>query len=157
MARTTTPWRRDLVAPFHVLQSELNRLMEEYWNPARLGPVQAPPVDLEPTGWSPAIDVFETAEEFVLVAEVPGVDPASIDLSVTGNILTLRGVKAPNEPANLHSPVRERRFGTFHRQVVLSNEVNFDSAAAEARNGVLTVRLPKQEAAKPRTIPVQHV
>ncbi len=91
------------------------------------------------------------------MAEVPGVDPSSIDLSVTGNILTLRGVKAPSDPPNVVTPLRERRFGTFHRQVVLSNEVNFDSAQAEARNGVLMVRLPKQEAAKPRTIPVQHV
>ena len=41
------PWRRDLSAPFHLLQSELNRLMEEYWNPARLGPSQSPPMDLE--------------------------------------------------------------------------------------------------------------
>lgn len=151
-----TPWRRDLAAPFQILQSELNRLMEEYWHPARLGPSPAHPMDLEPTGWSPPIDLFETPDEIVLMAEVPGVDPASIDLSVTGNILTLRGVKTPSDPANVHVPQRERRFGTFHRQVVLSNEVNFDAAQAEARNGVLVVRLPKQEAAKPRTIPVQH-
>ena len=150
------PWRRDLSAPFHVLQSELNRLMEEYWQPSRLGPSQPPPMDLETTGWSPAIDVFETPEEFVLVAEVPGVEPSSIDLSVTGNILTLRGVKAPEGLVEGHSPLRERQFGTFHRQVVLSNEVNFEATQAEARNGVLKVRLPKQEAAKPRTIPVQH-
>lgn len=151
------PWRRDLSAPFHVLQNELNRLMEEYWNPARLGPSQPSPVDLEPTGWSPAIDLFETADEFVLIAELPGVDPASIDLSVTGNILNLRGVKNPEAVAEGHAPLRERHFGTFHRQVVLSNEVNFDAVQAEARHGVLKVRLPKQEIAKARTIPVQHV
>jgi len=156
MARPT-PWRRELSAPFHVLQSELNRLMEEYWNPARLGPSPAPPMDLEPTGWNPAIDLFEKADEFVLIAELPGVEPSSIDLSVTGNILSLRGVKTPEEVAEGHAPLRERRFGTFHRQIPLSNEVNFEAAQAEARHGVLTVRLPKQEVAKPRTIPVQHV
>lgn len=151
------PWRRDLSAPFHVLQSELNRLMEEYWNPARLGPSQPPPMDLESSGWSPAVDLFEKADEFVLIAELPGVDPTSIDLSVTGNILSLRGVKNPDDVVEGHSPLRERQFGTFHRQVVLSNEVNFDAVQAEARLGVLKVRLPKQEVAKPRTIPVQHV
>jgi HSP20 family protein len=151
-----TPWRRELSAPFHVLQSELNRLMEEYWNPARLGPSQSPPMDLEPTAWSPAIDVFETADEFVLYAELPGVDPASIDLSVTGNVLSLRGVKVATTPPEGHGAVTERRFGAFHRQITLSNEVNFDAVQAEARHGVLKVRLPKQAAAKPRTIPVQQ-
>ena len=77
-----------------------------------------------------------------------------IDLSVTGNVLTLRGVKPDDgrEPAGL---LRERRFGPFYRQVVLSGEVNFDAAQAEARAGVLKIRLPKREPAKPRTIPVQ--
>src|SRR5689334_522395 len=106
------PWRRDLSAPLHALQHELNRLVEEYWNPARLGPSQPAPVDLEPTGWSPAVDLFETADEFVLVAELPGVDPASIDLSVTGNVLNLRGVKNPDKVAEAHGTLRERRFGT---------------------------------------------
>jgi len=132
--------------------------MEEYWQPSRLGPSQQPPpMDLDPSGWSPAIDVFETPEEFVLIAELPGVEPSSIDLSVTGNILSLRGVKLADTLAESHSPIRERQFGSFHRQVVLSNEVNFEAAQAEARHGVLKVRLPKQEVARPRTIPVQHV
>jgi len=150
------PWRRDLSAPFHLLQSELNRLMEEYWNPARLGPSQSPPMDLEPTAWTPAIDIFETPEAYILDAELPGVDPASIDLSVTGNVLSLRGVKTAGPAPAGDGPVRERRFGTFHRQITLSNDVNFEAVQAEARNGVLTVRLPKQAAAKPRTIPVQQ-
>src|SRR5882757_7170865 len=150
------PWRRDLSAPFHLLQSELNRLMEEYWNPARVGPSQSPPMDLEPSAWTPAVDVFETPEEYILHAELPGVDPSSIDLSVTGNVLSLRGVKtAPSSPEG-DGPVRERRFGTFHRQITLSNDVNFDAVQAEARLGVLQVRLPKQAAARPRTIPVQQ-
>jgi len=156
MARPT-PWRRELSAPLHVLQNEFNRLVDEYWNPARLGPTQ-PPVDLEPSGWSPVVDLYETPNEFILVAELPGVDPASIDLSVTGNLLTLRGVKPPeNHATDGHKLMQERPFGTFHRQVLLSNEVNFDASQAEAKHGVLKVRLPKQEVAKTRTIPVQHV
>lgn len=154
MARPTH-WRREFSAPLHVIQSELNRLFEEYWNPARLGQAPSSPMDLEPTGWSPAIDVFETAEEIVLIAELPGVDPASIDLSLTGNVLSLRGVKVADDIPGSLRPFRERQFGAFHRQLTLSEDVNFDAAQAEARNGVLRVRLPKQEAAKPRTIPVQ--
>jgi HSP20 family protein len=151
----STPWRRDLAAPLHAIQNELNRMFEEYWNPTRPGASPPPPTDLEPAGWSPAIDVFETPTELVLVAELPGVDPSSIDLSVTGNVLSLRGEKPADEVAEGAGTVRERQFGTFHRQVVLPNEVNFEEAQAQAKNGVLRVRLPKREAARPRTIPVK--
>lgn len=150
-----TPWRRDLAAPIHAIQNELNRMFEEYWNPTRYVASQPPPTDLEPAGWSPAIDVFETPTELVLIAELPGVDPSSIDLSVTGNVLSLRGEKPVDDVAEGSGAVRERQFGTFHRQVSLPNEVNFEGTQAEAKNGVLRVRLPKKEAARPRTIPVK--
>lgn len=149
------PWRRELTSPLFVLQSELNRMFDEYWNPGRFSQAASAPMDLAPATWSPTLDLVETADAFVLSAEVPGVDPATIDLSVTGNVLTLRGVKPADETSEPAGVLRERHFGPFHRQVVLSGEVNFDAAQAEARNGVLKVRLPKREAVKPRTIPVQ--
>ena len=147
------PWRREFTVPLQALQSELNRLFDEYWVPQR-GPTGPAPMDLEPASWSPAIDLVETPDSFVLSVEVPGVDPATIDLSVTGNVLTIRGVKPAEDPEATGS-LRERQFGPFHRQVALSGEVNFDGVRADARNGVLRIRLPKQEAARPRTIPVQ--
>jgi HSP20 family protein len=152
-----TPWRRDFAGPIQALQSELGKLLEEYWNPARVGATPTEPVDLEPAQWSPAIDLYETPNEIIVLADLPGVDPATIDLSVTGNVLSLRGTRPTDGPAETQgqSALRERPSGSFHRQVVLSNEVNFDAVQADARNGVLRVRLPKQEAAKPRTIPVQ--
>jgi HSP20 family protein len=148
------PWRREFAVPLHALQTELNRLFDEYWTPGRFGQGQSAPMDLEPASWTPAVDLVETPEGFVLTAEVPGVDPATIDLSVTGNVLTIRGVK-PAEDNESAGPLRERVFGPFHRQVALSGEVNFDGVKAESRNGVLKIHLPKQEAARPRTIPVQ--
>lgn len=156
MARTS-PWGREFSAPIHALQHELNRMFEEYWNPARFTSSQPPPTDLEPAGWVPALDVFETPTELVLIAELPGVDPSSIDLSVTGNVLSLRGEKPADIIAEGSDNVRERQFGTFHRQLTLSNEVDFEKAQAEAKNGVLRVRLPKKEAARPRTIAVKTV
>ena len=132
-------------APLHALQSELNRLLEEYWNPSRVGPGQSTPTDLEPAAWTPAVDVVETPQELVIMAELPGVDPASIDLSVTGNVLTLRGEKRGGDFPEGAGTLRERQFGPFHRQVNLPGEVNFDGVQAEARDGVLKVRLPKQE------------
>ncbi len=148
------PWRRELTTPLFALHSELNRLFEEYVNPARFASGQAPPMDLEPASWSPAVDLVETAEAYVVVADVPGVDPATIDLSLTGNVLTVRGVKPDELAGEASGPHRERVFGPFHRQVVLSGAVDFEAAQAEARNGVLKIRLPKRETAKPRTIPV---
>src|SRR5207302_4287828 len=79
----STQWRREFAAPLHALQNELNRLFEEYWNPARVAAGQ-PPTDLEPAAWTPVLDVIETPQEVIIMAELPGVDPSSIDLSVTG-------------------------------------------------------------------------
>ena len=149
------PWRNDPTAPLSILQAELQRLLGEYWNPARFTSAPTPPVDLEPASWTPAIDLVETPEAFILLAEVPGVDPSAIDLSLTGNVLNLRGNKTPEEGAEATSSHRERVFGPFHRQVVLPGEVDFEATQAEARNGVLKIQLPKREAARPRTIPVE--
>jgi HSP20 family protein len=151
----STQWRREFSAPLHALQSELNRLLEEYWTPGRVGPVQTPPTDLESAAWSPALDVIETPQEIILMVELPGVDPSSIDLSVTGNVLSLRGEKRTSELPEGSGSVRERVFGGFHRQVSLPGEVNFEGIQAEARDGVLKVTLPKQEEARRRTIPIQ--
>ena len=90
----------------------------------------------------------------MLTAEVPGVDPGSIDLSLVGNTLNIRGFKPAEEGHDTTSAVLERRFGPFFRQVVLPSEVNFEATWAEARLGVLKIRLPKRESSKSRTIPV---
>jgi HSP20 family protein len=150
----SSQWRREPFVPFSFLQNELARFLEEYFRPEGRGG-HAPPTDLEPTGWSPAIDVYETPEETMVVAELPGVDASKVELSITGNLLVLRGVKEPGELPESQLQVRERRFGTFVRQVMVSSDVDFDAAQADAKNGVLTVRLPKRRAAKPRTIPIR--
>jgi HSP20 family protein len=151
----SSEWRRESSGPFYLLQHELNRLLEEYLQPARSRGKEAPPTDIDPTSWNPLIDVYETPEEIVVVAEIPGVNPAAVDLAVTGNVMTLRGVK---ETADLPEPavlLRERRLGSFNRQITLPDQVDFDRAHAEANHGVLKVRLPKRTAAKPRTIPIR--
>ncbi len=154
MARSSQ-WRREPFIPFGFLQNELARLLEEYFQPEGRGSSHAPPTDLEPTGWSPSLDVYETPEAALVVVEVPGVDPAKVELSITGNLLILRGVKETGDLPESQLQVRERRFGTFLRQVVISSDVDFDAAEADAKNGVLTIRLPKRQAAKPRNIPIR--
>ena len=147
-------WRRELTVPLQSLQSELNRLFEEYWQPGAPGQAPTPPTDLATAVWTPAIDLSETPTDLVLMVDLPGVDPSTIDLSLTGNVLSLRGDKPSTEVPNGHNRARERSVGSFHRQVTLTEAVDFDRVQAESRNGVLTVRLPKQEAARPRTIPI---
>jgi HSP20 family protein len=154
MARSAQ-WRQLASSPLDLLQHELNRLLEDYLQPERYPRSEPPPTDLDPMAWSPAIDVYETTEDVVVLAEVPGVDPSSIDLAVNGNVLTLRGSKEFREQPESVPHVRERRFGVFHRQLALPGEVDPDKAHAEATHGVLKIRIPKRSAAKPRTIPVR--
>lgn len=149
------PWRREFSAPLSVLQSELNKIFDEYWGPERYPAAQAAPVDLEPAGWVPVVDLVESPDAYLLNAEVPGVDPGSIDLSLTGNMLTIRGLKPTEDGQEPTGALLERRFGPFHRQVVIPGEVDFEATRAEARHGVLHIRLPKRQSAIPRTIPVK--
>src|SRR5260370_26152965 len=111
----SSPWRRDASGAFHALQGELNRFLEEYLQP-RFGGSEPPPTNLDPTAWSPAVDVYETPEEMIVVAEVPGVDPASIDLAVTGNLLSIRAAKEAGDLPEPLLQVREPRFATFPPQ-----------------------------------------
>jgi HSP20 family protein len=154
MARSSH-WRRESSIPFAFLQNELARLLEEYFQSDSRGGNQPPPTDLEPTGWSPFVDVYEAPEETLVVAEIPGVDPTKVELSVTGNLLMLRGIKETGDLPESQLQSRERRFGTFLRQVMISSDVDFEAAQADAKNGVLTIRLPKRRAAMPRTIPIR--
>lgn len=166
-------WRREFAVPLQSIQTELNRLFDEYWRPP--GSPTAPPGSsdaatsaTEPTVlnaavWIPAVDLWDSPTELLLVVDLPGVDPASIDLSLAGNVLTLRGEKlaAPIKSGQRSAPavaprgrVRERPVGTFHREITLIDEVDFDQVEAQSKDGVLTVRLPKRAAAPSRTIPI---
>lgn len=153
MARSNY-WQRENPIP-SFLQNELLRFLEEYFRPETRGASQGAPTDLEPTGWTPLIDVYETPEETIVVAEVPGVEPSEVELSITGNLLVLRGTKQPPEQLEASLQGRERRFGSFLRQVMVSSDVDFDAVQADAKDGVLTIRLPKRGSAKPRNIPIR--
>ncbi len=168
-------WRRELAVPLQSIQTELNRLFDEYWHaPGNPGgspdPTDGAGLVTEPTvmtaAWTPAIDLWESPTELTLVVDLPGVDPASIDLSLAGNVLSLRGekpvstVKSAQKSAPVVPPrgrVKERPVGSFHREITLVEEVDFDQVEAQSKDGVLTVRLPKRAAGQPRTIPIQPI
>lgn len=101
------------------------------------------------------VDLYETNDEVVVKASLPGVKPEDIDISITGQILTLKGeTKQEQEEKQQNYYRRERRSGTFMRQLQLPTEVESDRAEAVFEHGVLRLALPKAEAVKPRTIKV---
>ena len=109
----------------------------------------------EPSAFQPAVDVEETEEAFVLHADLPGVSQEAIDIQVDGRELVISGSrKALDESNENSSRMRERRFGKFVRRFSFGRTINSEAIEASYKNGVLTVKLPKHEAVKPRNIPV---
>ena len=99
------------------------------------------------------LDVSETENEFLVKASMPGIKPDDVQITVHGDTLTIRGEsKVEEEKKGEHWHIRERRSGVFQRS--LSAPVDSDKAQAEFEHGVLTLTLPKSEAAKPRQIKV---
>ena len=101
------------------------------------------------------LDVSETEDAFVVKASLPGIKPEDVQITVQGDTLTIRGEsKAEEDKKGQHWHLRERRFGAFQRSVSLTTPVNADQAQAHYEHGVLTLTLPKSEAAKPRQIKI---
>jgi HSP20 family protein len=108
-------------------------------------------------GVFPALNIFEEEDSSAVVvkAEVPGIDRDSLDVEAVGNQLAISGVRNISSPeGEFRYHRRERQAGEFRRVFRLPFEVNRDTAQATYRNGVLTVRLEKAEAAKPRQITI---
>lgn len=103
------------------------------------------------------IDMYQTDKDVVVKATLPGVDAEDVEISITGDILTIRGEHSEEEEANEGDYIhRERRIGTFSRSVLLPASVDSNKADAVFDKGVLTVTLPKKEAAKPKKIKAKH-
>jgi HSP20 family protein len=109
-----------------------------------------------PAGFSSMpLDIGENEDEFVIRASLPGVRPEDVQITVHGDTLTIRGEsKSEEEKKGEHWHLREHRHGTFQRAVPLATPVDSDKAQAHFEHGVLTLTLPKSEAAKPRQIKV---
>jgi HSP20 family protein len=103
---------------------------------------------------TPALDMYETEDEVVVEAAVPGVKPEEIDIQVAGNILTIKGKWKEKKEEKASYIYRECSFGSFSRSVTLPADVDMDKAEAEFEHGVLTLTLPKLETVKPKTIKI---
>ena len=137
-------WQRQW-DPFRELQREMGRLFESFeplqtWRVARQ---------------FPAINLHDAGDRYILTVPAPGMNSEEIDLSITGETLTLRGERKRPEGVSDESYRRqERPFGRWTRTVTLPDRVESGQVSASYTNGVLTVTLPKAESAKPRQITV---
>jgi len=116
-----------------------------------------PLIDLGLTGPNvfPLLNVFTHPDALVVRAEVPGIKPEQIRLQVEPGRLTVAGERAGGGQANLSYHRRERGSGTFSRTIQLPRDLDTEHATADCRNGLLTVRIPRQAAAKPRHIEIR--
>lgn len=128
------------------IQSQMKRLFDNF-----LGQ----PAPAEERVWAPAVDMYETKNEVVVSAELPGLNEEDVHLSITGDLLTIQGERRWNDDAKDGSHYRrERWFGTFERTLSLPMPVEAGQVKATYRDGVLTVKLPKVEEIKPKEIKI---
>lgn len=107
------------------------------------------------SSWYPACDVFEEKDSVKILAELPGVKPEDVKLSLENNLLTIRGEKKQQAEERTERVHRyERSYGAFERSFALPSTVDPDKISASFQNGILTVTVPKAERARPREIPV---
>jgi len=130
----------DLGSGLRLFQDTVNRLLDQ--------PSTRP--------WAPAVDIFETENELLLKADLPGIEMKDIDIQLENGTLALRGERkfeSEKKEGGFHRV--ERRHGTFARYFTLPDTVDPEHVKADYKSGVLTVKLPKKEIAKPRQIKVE--
>ena len=107
------------------------------------------------TVWNPSVDIFETDNEIVVKAELPGMDAKNIEVRLENNVLSLKGERHFEKEAKEENYHRvEREYGSFSRAFSLPASVNEDTVTAEYKDGVLKIALPKREEVKPRPIKI---
>ena len=105
-------------------------------------------------GTYPPVNVFRQGDDFVLVAELPGVDKEGLDVQIKGRQVRIRGTKKVEFAEGVSVHRRERRSGRFDRALVIPADIDGDEAKAEFRDGVLALHLPRHAADRPRTIQI---
>jgi HSP20 family protein len=130
------------------LRSEMDRLWDDYFGSGRRA--------FKPEIWVPSVDVSETDDKIVVKAEIPGMDSKDIDISLSGDILTIKGEKkSEREETKENYHLVERSYGTFARSLRLPVGVEADKIEAAYKQGVLTVTCPKKEEVKPKAIEIK--
>ena len=132
------------------LRDEMNRLIDQTFNGGSL-------LEWQPSAnWGLPLDVSENDDAFIVTASVPGMKPDDLDITISDNVLTIKGeYKADETIEEERYHIRERRYGSFGRSITLPVTVNADEVSANYEDGVLTLTVPKAEEVKPRRIEVK--
>ncbi|NPU83128.1 MAG: Hsp20/alpha crystallin family protein [Syntrophaceae bacterium] len=150
------PAGKENVHPFSVLQQEMNRIFEDFFQGTALSTF---PASGEHVGsFYPSVDVKEGEKEIVVHAELPGMEEKDVDLLLEESSLVLKGEKKfEKEDKGEGYHTIERSYGSFRRVIPLPREIDLNKTQARFKNGVLTVTLPKKEQAKAKgkKIPIQ--
>ena len=144
----TTLTRWDPFREMTALQRAMNRMFDENF--------EFPQQWERQNAWDPALDVVEKEDGYVVKASLPGVAPEDVEITLTDNVLTIKGeTKADKEDKQENYHLRERHYGSFMRSITLPVTVDADKVEAVNEHGVLTLTLPKSEAVKPKKIAVK--
>ena len=141
-------WDVSPVRRWGTLQDEVNRFFQNPWGElARSSEFF--------TGWAPALDLYEDKDQLTLKAELPGMKKEEIDIAIEDGVLSISGERKRGEDCGEAESYRsERFFGRFNRSLTLPRPVDVNKVKASYKDGILTVTLPKTEAARPKQIEV---
>jgi HSP20 family protein len=140
------PWER--TKSLTKLRKEMDDLWGHFFGDVGFHPFRE-------TIWAPALDVKETKDTIVVTAELPGLTPKDIEVSISGDLLTLKGEKKQEREEKEESyHLVERRYGSFTRSIRLAAEVDPQHIKASHKDGILTINLPKSEKAKEKQIKI---
>ena len=143
-------WRptRDMLG----IRDEMNHLFDNFFSG---WPTPETAKGLMEGEWAPTVDIAETESEIVVTAELPGVKQEDVDVTVTNDVLTIKGEKKNEKETKKENYHRiERSYGSFHRSIGLPAGVKGGEAKATCKDGVLKVTIPKAEEAKPKQVTV---
>lgn len=147
LTRWERPAPKDLWDAFEDFRGEMGRRLDLFDRPEATG--------LFDRTMAPAVDVVETGEEFLIVADLPGVDRKDLELSVTGSLLSIKGEKKGDPGTEKRKIFRKETWaGSFARTIDLPADIDADKVSAELADGVLSVRVPKREEAKTKLVNV---
>lgn len=142
------PASMDLWEAFDGLRGDMDRALDLFRVPDAAG--------LFDRTTAPAVDVVETEDEFIVYADLPGVDKGDLELSVTGSLVSIKGEKKAERESEKRKVFRKETWkGAFSRTIDLPSQADPDKVSAELKDGVLSVRVAKREEAKARMIAVK--
>ena len=148
MARDLMKWSQ--LPGMSSIQEVLNWMFDRFFRGGELSEIGTAGM------WLPPIDLSETPDKITVKAEIPGMDPKEIDISIQGDTLIIKGEKKEEKEEKGKNYYRmERRYGSFSRSVDLPTSVDTNKVTAECKNGVLEITMQKKEEVKPKQISVK--